>query len=112
MSEATPAFLHELAARGHEPGLEHATGTIRFDLTDEGRTTRWLVTIDKGDVALSRGNAKADCVVRVDRVLFDGIGSGRVNAMAALLRGAIDVKGDQGVLLAFQRLFPGPPRGT
>jgi putative sterol carrier protein len=110
--ESTPEFLRELAARGHEPGLEHASGTIRFDLTGEGRTTRWLISIDKGDVALSRRNAKADCIVRVDRVLFDGLGSGRVNAMAALLRGAVDVKGDRGLLLAFQRLFPGPPRGT
>jgi putative sterol carrier protein len=112
MTEATPEFLRELAARGHEPALERATGTLRFDLTGGERTTRWMITIERGDVAVSRRNAKADCVVRLDRVLFDGIGSGQVNAMAAVLRGAIDVEGDRGLLLAFQRLFPGPPRTT
>jgi putative sterol carrier protein len=69
---------------------------------------RWLITITKGDVALSHRNAKADCVVRADRALFDGIANGEANAMAAFLRGAIDVEGDRGLLLAFQRVFPGP----
>ena len=33
-----------------------------------------------------------------------------VNAMAALLRGAMGVEGDVELLVLFQRLFPGPPR--
>ena len=37
---------------------------------------RWLITITKGDVALSRRNAKADCVVRTDQAIFAGIASG------------------------------------
>ncbi len=30
--------------------------------------------------------------------------------MSAFLRGAIEVEGDRGLLLAFQRVFPGPAR--
>ena len=30
--------------------------------------------------------------------------------MAAFLRGAIELEGDRGLLLAFQRAFPGPRR--
>jgi putative sterol carrier protein len=48
--------------------------------------------------------------VRVDRALFERIASGEVNAMAALLRGAIDVSGESSLLLALQRVLPGPAR--
>ena len=111
MTDATTEFFEALAARGHEPALAKATGTLRFDLRDGGaRAERWLITISKGDVAVSHRNAKADCVIRVDRTLFDRIAGGEANAMAAFLRGAIEVEGDRGLLLAFQRAFPGPPR--
>jgi putative sterol carrier protein len=111
MTDATTEFFQGLATRGHEPVLAKATGTLRFDLRDGGaRAERWLITIDKGDVAVSHKNAKADCVVRADRALFEGIASGESNAMAAFLRGAVEIDGDRGLLLAFQRAFPGPPR--
>jgi len=111
MTDATTEFFEELAARGHEPALAKATGTLRFDLRDGGpRAERWLITISKGDVAVSHRNAKADCVVRADRTVFDRIASGETNALAAFLRGAMEVEGDRGLLLAFQRAFPGPPR--
>lgn len=108
MKDATAEFFDALEARGHEPMLEKATGTLRFDLTDGKRTTRWLVAIERGDVAISHGNAKADCVVRAEKKLFDRIASGKQNAMAALLRGRVELRGDPTLLLSFQRLFPGP----
>jgi putative sterol carrier protein len=111
MTDATTEFFQGLATRGHEPVLAKATGTLRFDLRYGGaRAERWLITIDKGDVAVSHKNAKADCVVRADRALFEGIANGESNAMAAFLRGAVEIDGDRGLLLAFQRAFPGPPR--
>jgi putative sterol carrier protein len=117
MSDATNEFFDGLAQQGHRPMLEKVKGTMRFDLRDGDRTDRWLVTIDKGDVAVSRRNAKADCVLRAERQLFDGLASGEVNAMAALLRGSIVVEGDPQLIVLFQRLFPGPqssqgPRAT
>jgi ubiquinone biosynthesis protein UbiJ len=112
VGEATTDFFQALGARGHEPALENVTGTIRFDVRDGGKVIgRWTISIRKGDVDVSRRNAKADCVVRLDQTLLDGIASGATNGMAALVRGAVDVEGDAGLLLAFQRLFPGPPRG-
>ena len=111
MTDATTDFFRALGERGHEPALEKVTGTIRFDLTGGQRPARWLVAIGTGDVSVSRKRGKADCLVRVDRMLFDRIASGEANAMAAVLRGAIDVEGDRALLVAFQRLFPGPPKG-
>jgi len=110
-TDPTTGFFDALAARGHEPALAKITGTIRFDLRDgDSRPARWLVTIAKGDIAVSHRNARADCVVRADRAVFDGIASGESNAMAAFLRGAIELDGDRGLLLGFQRALPGPPR--
>jgi putative sterol carrier protein len=109
MPDATAEFFDEPGRRGHEPWLEKARGTLRFDLVDGEQTDHWLVTIDKGDVSVSRKNIAADCVVRMDKALFDDIVIGEKNAMAALLRGAVGIEGDVELLMLFQRLFPGPP---
>jgi putative sterol carrier protein len=110
MTDATAEFFEGLAARGHEPALEKVTGTVRVDATDGARTERWLVAIDKGDVAVSRRNAKADCVVRGEKALLDRIVTGEANPMTAFLRGSFSVEGDRTLLVIFQRLFPGLPR--
>jgi putative sterol carrier protein len=101
--------FQELGARGYEPLLEKATGTIRFELTNGKRRARWLVTVKKGDVTVSHANARADCVVRADHELSNQIVTGEENAMAAMLRGAITVEGKPELLVLFQRLFPGAP---
>jgi putative sterol carrier protein len=111
MTDPTAEFFGELGRRGHERLLEKATGTVRVDLVDGKRTERWLVSLTKGDVAVSRRNAAADCVLRADKRLFDGMVSGDVNAIAAVLRGALVLEGDVGLLVLFQRLFPGPAEG-
>ena len=110
MADTTGEFFGELGARGHEPLLNKASGTLRFDLRDGKRVDRWLVAVEKGDLTVSRRNVGADCVVSTDRALFDGIASGKTNAMAAVLRGAVAIEGDVQLLVMFQRLFPGPPR--
>jgi putative sterol carrier protein len=110
MADATAEFFGELGGRGHEPLLKRASGTLRFDLRDGKRVDRWLVAVEKGDVTVTRRNVGADCVVSADRALFDGFASGKTNATAALLRGAVGVEGDLQLLVLFQRLFPGPPR--
>jgi putative sterol carrier protein len=110
MADPTVEFFDELVRRGHEPLLEKATGTVRFDLKDGKKTDHWLVTVARGDLAVSRRNTRATCVVSTDRALFDGVASGKTNAMAALLRGAMTVEGDVQLLVLFQRLFPGSKR--
>jgi putative sterol carrier protein len=110
MTDATSKFFDALVERGHESLLEKATGTVRFDLKDGKKTDRWLVTVLRGDIAVSRQHRRADSIVSADKALFDGVASGRTNAMAALLRGAMSVEGDVQLLVLFQRLFPGPRR--
>jgi putative sterol carrier protein len=109
-SDAIAEFFAELGRRGHEPLVENASGSARFDVADGKRTERWLLTIDKGDLSVSRKNAGADCVVRVDRTSFERAVSGKVNLMAAALRGEFSLDGDPRLLVHLQRLFPRPSR--
>ena len=108
--DPTRAFFDDLAARGHEPLLLNTSGTVRFDLVDGRRVEHWYVSIDHGDVTVSHENTAADTVLRTDRSLFDRIAAGRMNALAAVLRGELLPQGDLSLLMGFQRLFPGPPR--
>jgi len=110
MTSATTEFFNALSKREHEPMLEKTTGTVRFDLTEGKRTERWLVSVNRGDIAVSHKNAAADCIVRAPRKVFDRIATGEVNAMAAILRGAIALEGESVMAVLFQRLFPPPPR--
>jgi putative sterol carrier protein len=108
MADPTREFFAGLAAQGHTPLLQSESGTLRFDLQEGKRTQRWYVTVKKGDVAVSRKGAAADCVIHAEKALFDGIAAGKVNATAAALRDAVTMDGKVGLFLFFQRLFPGP----
>lgn len=108
-SDATREFFERLAARRSEPLLQAVTGTIRFDLTADEGVEHWLVHIQEGEVKVSRRKVKADCVVTGDRDLFDRLVTGEVNAVAAVLRNELRIEGQAALLLAFQRLLPGPP---
>jgi putative sterol carrier protein len=103
-------FFAKLGARAHEPLLRKATGSTRFDVVDGRRTRRWVVTVDGGDIAVVKGNGEASCVVRAERAVFDKIVTGRLNAVAAVLRGDLEVEGDWRLLVRMQRLFPGRRR--
>ena len=109
MADPTRAFFEGLAAKGHEPMLASFSGSLRFDLSGGKRTEHWYVDVKRGDVAISHGDHDADLVLSTDRTTFDAVLSGETNAMAALLRGAVTVRGKFILLLAFQRLFRGSP---
>jgi putative sterol carrier protein len=106
MAEPTQEFFTGLATR-HQPLLERTTGVVRFDITDGERTEHWTLEIRKGDVTVSHKGPSADCVLSTDIATFDAILTGKTNAMAAVLRGALDVQGKIILLAALQRLFPG-----
>jgi len=108
--DATGEFFRGLEERGHDALLGRASGTLRFDLVDGDRVEHWHVMVHGGNVTISRRRTKADAIVRADKDLFDRIATGRENAMAAVLRGAITPEGDVSLMLRFARLFPGPPR--
>jgi putative sterol carrier protein len=110
MTNATTKFFEAVKVRGHEPRLERVRGTLRFDLTNGKQTNRWLIAIDKGDIAVSHRNARADCVVRTESAVFERIASGDTNAVTAVLRGEMAVEGDPQVLVQFRRLFSAPRR--
>lgn len=109
MTDSTAEFFAELERRAHEPLLAKVKGTIRFDIVEGRKKARWLVSVDRGDVTVSRRNLSADSVVRVDRALFDRLITGRANAMAEVLRGRIGIEGELEPLILLQRVFPGPP---
>jgi len=110
-ADPTVQFFADLGRRGHEPLLAKATGSVRIDVRDGEHTETWSVSVNDGDVSVGRRRSGAACVVRVDRSLFDRIVLGEENAIAAMLRGALQLEGNLGLLVAFQRLFPGPPKG-
>ena len=56
------------------------------------------------------GGGNASCVAWCDRAVFDKVASGKLNAVAAVLRGDLQVEGDWRLLVCMQRLFPGPRR--
>jgi putative sterol carrier protein len=109
-ADPTERFFAELEAREHEPLLRKASGVMRIEVVDGKRTQRWLVAVDKGDLAVSRGPGEASCVVRAEKAVFDKLASGRLNAVAAVLRGDLTVDGDWRLLVRMQRLFPGRRR--
>ena len=108
MTDVTASFFSDLQRRGHEATMRRIAGTVRFDVVDGDRVDHWLLTIDRGSLAVSRADGPADCVVSGEKELFDRLATGEANPMAAVLRGAIAVAGDLDLLLAVQRVFPGP----
>jgi putative sterol carrier protein len=101
-------FFDALAEQGYNPLLARTSGTIRCDLANGDGLEYIYVAIDKGTVSVSHAKRDADAIIRCNRDLLDGVTSGDVNVMAALLRGVIDVQGDLNLLMRFQKVFPGP----
>jgi SCP-2 sterol transfer family len=109
MTDATRKFFEDLGRRSHEPLISKYSGRVRFVLRDGRRTENWVLTIDRGDLTVSRGGGAAACTIRADKALFDRLATGEQNVMTAALRGAIVCIGDPELLLAIGRMFPGPP---
>jgi putative sterol carrier protein len=109
MANPTDSFFAELGRRGHEPALQNRAATVRFDVTHGNEVDRWNVQIDRGDITVSRGDDRADCVIGADQTLFDAIATGKANPMTAMLRGTLRVEGDAELLVTARRLLPAPP---
>ena len=109
MTDPTAAFFDQLARHGHEPLLEEAEGTLRFDPVDARGTDHWFVEMNRGDVRVSREARAADCIVHMDRAVLDRIVTGETQAQPAWLRRLLWVEGNLVLLRIFDRVFPGPP---
>jgi putative sterol carrier protein len=108
MTDVAEQFLLSLADRGFQPLLQKTTGTLAVRLLDGSEVHEWLVAIAEGDVSARRGAVDADATLTVERSLFERMVQGRANAMAAMLRGEVTIEGDLDLLMAVQRVFPGP----
>jgi putative sterol carrier protein len=110
VNDSVTNFFDQLGGRGHVDLLEKARGTLRIDLTDGKKTEHRLIEFDRGDISVSRRNARADCVFRADRELFGRIARGEANGVTAVLRGEAAAEGDLELLFMLQRVFPTPAR--
>jgi putative sterol carrier protein len=111
MTDRTEEFFDRLGSQP-QPLLSQVKATMRFDLDDRNATKHWYIEIDKGKVDVSQRNIDADSVIRMHQSLFERMVTGESNALTATLRGQIGAEGDPRLMVAFQRLMPGPPRDT
>lgn len=95
------AYFGELAKRGHVPLLGQISGTLEFDI--KGADRRW-VTVDRGELVVSRTPSKADCVLSSDAETFTRILAGEQNPVAAAIRGALTITGNIALGLSIQRV--------
>jgi putative sterol carrier protein len=109
MAALDQSLLEALAERSLERPITALSGVVRFDVGRGEHSDSWYLTITKGVVSVARKGGEPDCIVTGDVATFDAVLSGKANAMAALLRGALDVQGKFVLLTALQRLFPGSP---
>jgi SCP-2 sterol transfer family len=102
-------FFTGLTQPGHLATFESEHATLRFDVKDGATVQRWHVTVDDGDVTVTRRADPADAIMTAERPRVEAIVTGRVNATAALLRGLLNCEGSMAALIMFQRCLPGPP---
>jgi len=109
MNDRVADFFDGLACRGHEPRLERVSGTIRFDLVKDSQIDRWFLTIRGGDVAVSREERDAECLIYADRAYFERVVAGESKPLAGMVRNDFMVEGNLRLFFMFERLLPGPP---
>jgi putative sterol carrier protein len=108
--DAVHEFFKSIA--GQHPAVPRTiSGSLRFDL-ENGNREHWRVTFAKGTVSAARSNAPADCIVHIEKTTLEAIIQGRINAMAALLRGAMKIEGQAFLLAVFRGLFTEPAART
>ncbi len=105
-------FFTALGRQRHVATFEQESATLRFDVADGDKVSRWHVRVDDGTVTVSRRIRRADAVVGMRGADAEGIVTGRLNAQAAMLRGLITCEGSVAALMMFQRCLPGPPDST
>jgi putative sterol carrier protein len=83
-------------------------GTVRFDIGDAQGLSQWLVSINRGDVAVRQGSGDADCVIHIDDQSFGRLATGQTVPFAAFLSNEIGVDGSFSLLILLRHIFPGP----
>lgn len=105
-------FFAILAEPGRIPTFDGESASLRFDVGSGSGADHWYVQVSDGDVAVSQSTGPADAVAHIQREHMEAIVTGRMNAMAAVLRGLVPCEGSMSALIMFQRCLPGPPGST
>jgi SCP-2 sterol transfer family len=105
-------FFAGLAETGHIATFDGQSATVRLDVVNGDEVERWHLTVSRGDVDVTRGDLPADAIMRIDRRQAEAMVTGRLNAQAAILRGALACEGKLAAVVMFQRCLPGPPDST
>jgi hypothetical protein len=111
-SDPISEFFARLAEPGYIETFAGQSATLRFDVLDGADIEHWYLAVTRGNVSVTRQAGPADVVVRVQRPRFEAIVTGRLNGLAALLRGLLTFEGSMAALIMFQRCLPGPPGST
>lgn len=111
MEDVVESFFEELSRRGHDPLLARVGGTGKFEVVDGDRTDHWLVNVQGGYIAVSRGEGEGDFVMRADRPAFERLVEGDLSSLAAFVRGTLhlEVTDSSQRFGLITRLFAGPP---
>jgi hypothetical protein len=110
MGDTIDSFFASLAAQDRVPLLRYVSDTLRVDVVSGSSVAHWFVDVRDGAVEVTRSDAPASAVMRTDGPTLDALVTGRANTMAAVLRGAVEVEGNLGLIVLLQRLFPSPPQ--
>ena len=105
MADQAATFFKELGQKRHMRLLEGTSGTILLELAEGKKVDKWYVDIKRGDVTVSRKGGDADCVIKTDKDTFHAIIAGQTNAVAAVLRGVVELQGKVSLLVGLQSLF-------
>jgi hypothetical protein len=108
LTDRSEEFFEQLS-KTPQPQLGDVAATIRVDVDFDGGGRTWLLRVNHGQVDVSRRTARADAVIKTDRLLFERMVTGEANSLTAILRGRMQAEGDLRLLLAFDRLMPSPP---
>ena len=78
---------------------------MRFDIANGNMIETWFVSIDKGDLTVSRSGGAADSTLVASKALFERLASGKASAVAEVLRGTLTIEGDWRLLVVFRRIL-------
>lgn len=104
MSQALDAAFAHLAslAKDNRDKINGMRGTCLCVLDGD---TNYHLTLDGGDVTITREALPADCTVTADSATFLALMEGRGNPLTAILTGRVKLKGDKRLLLTLLKLL-------
>ncbi|MEV0328792.1 SCP2 sterol-binding domain-containing protein [Micromonospora echinospora] len=105
---AVEYLTHRVSGR-HTDVAETTAGTVRLDISENGWTDHWYLTVERQTVRVTRSAEEAELVVRADREVFDQLATGRTHIIGALLRNDVTARGRLPLLTVLNRILPGPP---